>query len=144
MNIASAFKSEISRIARKEIRGETQPLKKSSSQHRSELAALKRRIAELEGMVKRLAKQAGRVRPTPDGDVSAPQMRFSAKSIASQRKRLGLSAADFGGLIGVSAQSIYHWEQGKSRPRASQMAAIHAVRKLGRREAAAQLAGQTS
>jgi transcriptional regulator with XRE-family HTH domain len=45
-----------------------------------------------------------------------------------------------GQLLGVSAQSVYHWESGKARPRASQLQAIAAVRKLGRRAVAAQLA----
>jgi hypothetical protein len=35
---------------------------------------------------------------------------------------------------------VYHWETGKSRPRAAQLAAIAAVRKLGKREVAARLA----
>ncbi|MFM8575649.1 MAG: helix-turn-helix domain-containing protein, partial [Limnohabitans sp.] len=55
------------------------------------------------------------------------------------RKKLGLSAAEMGQLIGVSPQSIYHWETGKTRPRASQLEAIAAVRKLGKREVAARL-----
>lgn len=45
-NIASFLKSEISRIARKEIRAETETLKKASSQYRSDIAALKRRLVE--------------------------------------------------------------------------------------------------
>ena len=53
------------------------------------------------------------------------------------RQRLGLSAAAMGTLLGVTAQSIYKWEDGKARPRASQLQAIAAARKLGKREAAA-------
>ena len=54
---------------------------------------------------------------------------------ASQRRRLGLSAAECGLLIGASAQSIYNWEEGKARPRAQHVAAIFALRTLGRRQA---------
>ncbi|MBU3710747.1 MAG: helix-turn-helix transcriptional regulator [Limnohabitans sp.] len=57
------------------------------------------------------------------------------------RKKLGISAAEMGQLLGVSAQSVYHWETGKTKPRASQLAAIAAVRKLGKRAVAAKLAG---
>jgi len=39
----------------------------------------------------------------------------------------------------VSAQSVYHWEAGKSRPRAAQLTAIAAVRKLGKREVLSRL-----
>jgi len=42
-NIATLLKTEISRVARKELRGESQALKKAVSAHRSEIAALKRR-----------------------------------------------------------------------------------------------------
>ena len=42
-NIASVFKDEIVRVARKEIRNELAALKKASTTHRAEIAALKRR-----------------------------------------------------------------------------------------------------
>lgn len=37
---ANQLKSEISRLAKKEVRAETQALKKASAQYRSEIAAL--------------------------------------------------------------------------------------------------------
>lgn len=67
-------------------------------------------------------------------------IRISAKGLASQRKRLGLSAAEMGVLLGVSGQSVYKWEQGTTRPRAGQMPAIAALRKMGRKEATFKLA----
>ena len=51
-NIASALKEEIARIARKEIRAETEALKKASSRYRAEIADLKRRLAALEQKLK--------------------------------------------------------------------------------------------
>ncbi len=63
-------------------------------------------------------------------------MRFRAPGFASLRKRLGLSAQEMGRLIGVTGQTIYAWEAGKSRPRASQLETIARVRKLGKREVA--------
>jgi DNA-binding transcriptional regulator YiaG len=45
-----------------------------------------------------------------------------------------------GKLLGVSAQSVYHWETGKSKPRKSQLLAISAVRKMGKRDVTAKLA----
>lgn len=62
------------------------------------------------------------------------------KESAALRKKLGLSAADMGKLIGVSAQSVYHWETGKTKPRASQLKAIAEVRKMGKRAVTAKLA----
>ena len=40
-NIAAVLKEEISRLSRKETRGETASLKKASAQYRAEIAALK-------------------------------------------------------------------------------------------------------
>jgi DNA-binding transcriptional regulator YiaG len=39
-----------------------------------------------------------------------------------------------GTLVGVSAQTIYNWEAGKSRPRQQQLAALAAVRGMGKRQ----------
>ena len=79
---------------------------------------------------------------------SAPDERlktcFSTKSLASQRRRLGLSAEDIGRLVGASSQSVYNWEAGKARPRNSQIPAIAALRILGRRTAVAHLAAMSS
>ena len=135
-NVASALKEEISRISRKEIRRETAVLKKSSATHRSEIAALKRRVQELEHELRRVGKR-GAAAPVAaaNEDSVSPGTRFSARSMASQRKRLGLSAAECGLLIGASSQSIYNWEEGKARPRAQHMPAIYALRTLGRRQA---------
>lgn len=135
-NVASVLKEEISRISRKEIRRETASLRKSSAAHRAEIAALKRRVQELERQLRR-ASRGGQ--STGSGaaneDSVSPGTRFSAKSMAAQRKRLGLTAAECGRLIGASAQSVYNWEEGKVRPRAQHLPAIFALRNLGRRQA---------
>jgi len=142
-NIATVLKSEIGRLARREVRGETEALKKASAQYRSEIAALKRRIAAMEKQIKRVGRgapaAAGRsAAEAEDGD-SQERRRFSAKGLAKHRQRLGLSAEAFGKLVGVTGQSIYKWEAGKARPRAAQVQAIAAIRTLGKREAQARL-----
>ncbi|MBC5766562.1 helix-turn-helix domain-containing protein [Ramlibacter albus] len=135
-NIASVLKTEISRLARKEVRAETESLKKATARYRSEIAELKRQISTLQRQVKSAGSRRGRA-AAAEGDEAETQeqRRFSAKGLASHRKRLGLSAEAFGALVGVTGQSIYKWEAGKARPRASQMGAIAELRKLGKREA---------
>lgn len=140
-NIASILKSEISRVARKEVRGEIQGLKKASAAHRAEIAALKRRTQALEQELRRLGKAGAKAAPAAvAGDASARTLRFSAKGLASQRQRLALSAHDCGLLVGASGKSISRWEAGDARPRAKHLPAIAALRTMGKKEAAARLA----
>lgn len=138
-NIASVLKSEIARVARKELRGETEALKKSNAHYRAQIAELKRRLQSLEQQVKRLGKPAGRAAPAADESAGGASIRFSAKGFAAQRQRLGLSAAALAKILGVSQLSVYKWEGGKARPRARQLEAIAALRGMGKREAAARL-----
>lgn len=139
-NIASALKAEIQRIARKTIRDETSSLKKTIAPYRSEIAALKRRTQFLEQQLKRSQRAVSRVaRPRQEQEQEPSSVRFSAKGLAKNRQRLGLSAADFGTLIGASGQSVYKWEEGKSRPRQKNLAAIAAIRSIGKKEALARL-----
>ena len=144
-NIATLLKSEITRLARKEVRAEVAQLRKSAAGHRSEIAALKRRLAELEGLANRAGRRSTRAAAAPsaaDGgadEADAAKGRFSAKSMRSQRRRLGLSAAEMGLLVGSSAQSVYNWEDGKTRPQARHLTAIFGLRSLGRRDAAKRL-----
>lgn len=138
-NIANVLKAEITRVARKEIKSEVGALKSASSKYRSEIAALTRQVSDLQ---KRLAKGGAREAPSRDAEEGSSETRhrFSAKGLASQRRRLGLSAEALGKLLGVSALSVYHWEGGKARPRAQHLPAIAALKTLGRKSAAAVLA----
>ena len=131
---ANQLKSEISRIARKELKSDTQGLKQASSRYRSEIAELKRRLASLESMVKQLSKRAAKTPAQSHAPQEETALRFRASGFASLRKKWGLSAHEMGHLLGVSAQSVYHWEAGKAKPRASQLQAIAKVRKMGKRQ----------
>lgn len=145
-NIAAVLKAEIARVARREVRGEVESLKKSSAAYRSEIAALKKRIQELEKQLKAQARatvRGGHLKATPTGASESDGkegLRFRAAGMAANRKRLGLSAADFGLLVGATGQSVYAWEQGKSKPRGKNLAAIASLRGVGKREAAQRLA----
>jgi DNA-binding transcriptional regulator YiaG len=138
-NVASILKSEMSRVARKEVRGETVPLKKAVSAYRSEIALLKRRAQALEQALRRLSSVHAKPTTTAAVEQGPGKFRFSAKGLASQRQRLGLSAEQCGLLLNASAQSIYNWEQGKTRPLARHLPAIAAVRGMSRKDATTRL-----
>jgi ribosome-binding protein aMBF1 (putative translation factor) len=142
-NIATLLKGEIARIARKEVRAQTEEFKKASAQYRTHIAALRRRIDTLERQVKKAGRGPGRAAAAaPDAagdDDQHTSRRFSPTRLAAQRRKLGLSAADFATLLGVSGQSVYKWEHGEARPRARQLEAIAELRGIGKREAGERL-----
>jgi DNA-binding transcriptional regulator YiaG len=134
-NFNAVFKSEVTRLARKEVRALTQATKKAAAQHRREIAALKRQVSDLlkrTGFLEGQEKQRLLKAPAKS---AADGVRFSPKWAKSHRAKLGISAADYGRLVGVSGLTIYNWESGKSRPREKQIAKWAAIRGLGKREA---------
>ncbi|MGB2983538.1 MAG: helix-turn-helix domain-containing protein [Candidatus Bipolaricaulia bacterium] len=138
-NIAAVLKDEVTRLARKEARSQTEGLKKASAQYRRDIAALKRKVAELErqvSLIEGLVLKKPAVSPVSS---SAVRVRFTPKGLRAQRMRLGLSAASYAQLIGVSPQSIYNWEREITRPRKEQIATLAALRGIGKREAEGRL-----
>jgi len=134
-NVSSILKAEITRISRKEVRSATAKLKKAAAVYRSQIAELKRRAEFLEQRVRKLSRGQNIAPEASQAGDMPSSFRFSAKGLASHRKRLGLSAHDCGVLLGASGQSVYKWEEGKARPRAQHMPAIAALRTLGRKQA---------
>jgi DNA-binding transcriptional regulator YiaG len=147
-NIASVLKSEITRLARKEVRDGGDSLRKAVAANRAEIASLKKRLSNLESTVKRLSKETGSVTKKPAQSAAdaatepdSTGLRFRSKGMAANRQRLGLSAADFGLLVGATGQSIYAWEAGKTKPKPANLAAIAALRGAGKRDVEDRLAG---
>jgi len=141
-NIATVLKEEIRRLARKEAKAQTAVLKRASAQQRRDIASLKRQLKEQQRANARLAKAVASghaAAPVASGASSTP--RFSPTWLRKHRAKLGVSAAGYAKLVGVSGLTIYNWEKGKNKPRAAQLEALAAVRGLGKREAAAKLSG---
>jgi DNA-binding transcriptional regulator YiaG len=136
-NLVTTLKEEIARIARKEIRIETEALKKASNRYRSEIAELKRQLTQLE---RQLRKQGFGEAAAPTESEETGNFRFRADGLRGHRERLGVTAKDMAALLDVSVQTLTNWESGTTKPRASQLGTIAAVRKLGKRDAAQRLA----
>ena len=99
---ATVIKDEVTRLSRKEVRAQIEPLRKASVTYRHQIAELKRVVVTLEREIKAL----GRARK----ETSAPaaeqgSTRFVAKGLRTMRTRLGLSAEDLG-LAGRSEWSV--------------------------------------
>jgi DNA-binding transcriptional regulator YiaG len=132
--MATVLKEEISRLARKETRSDTAAFKKASAQHRRDIAELKRQVSNLQGRVSLLEKQVLPDVSSQVAEADAKGVRFTAKGLRTQRKRLGLSAADYGKLVGVTAQTVYSWENEESRPRRTQLPVLASIRHMGKRK----------
>lgn len=141
--IGSMLKDEILRLARKEVRTEVSGAKKASTQHRRDIAALKRQVKALTLRLAQSEKRTLKALPAAPADEAKESLRFSAKGLRSQRKRLGLSAAEYGKLVGVTQLSIYNWERGVTRPRQEWLSALVALRGLSKKEAQARLEERT-
>jgi DNA-binding transcriptional regulator YiaG len=101
---------------------------------------LKRRAQAAEGALKQVLKAAPAAAPKAVEEITPRRARrFSPKTLQAQRIRLGLSAGDVGLLVGATGQSIYHWESGSAVPRQKHLAAIAALKTLGKKTAAAHL-----
>jgi DNA-binding transcriptional regulator YiaG len=138
-NIARLLRAEVSRLSRKEIRSEVAATKNATTQHRRHIATLKRQVSQLERQVALLSRKVLNTPQAVSAVSTATRPRFVAKGLRSQRKRLGLSAADYGKLLGVSAQSIYNWERELASPRNEQLSRLAALRGIGKRQAAERL-----
>jgi DNA-binding XRE family transcriptional regulator len=145
---AESFKREVARVSKKEVRGEITPLRKATTTHRSEIAALKKTVKSLEATVRQLVKLANRTGATAaapakvaKADKAAPSPRshgaFDASAFAEHRKQMGLTQAQWAKVVGVSSLSIYKWEKGGVQPREKQLAAIREAMSLGKRRALA-------
>ena len=134
-NIAAVLKQEISRVSRKEARTLTKTLQNASAQFRRDIAELKRQNVKVNAAIARLERLNARNVPHKANGIDTENVRFSVRSVKAQRKRLGLSAGNFGKLLGVSGASVYNWEQGTSKPRKAQVVALAGVRGLGKKEA---------
>lgn len=136
MNVINTLKQEIDRLAASQAKAQVAKVHRTAMEYRHEVAALKRLLHEKEREIARLKKS----QQTPIDDDPLAGVRFSPRSVRSQRQRLGLTAEEYGSLVGVSALSVLAWEQGKSRPRRKPFLALVAIRGISKKTALAKLA----
>ena len=138
-DVAAVLKEEITRLARKEVKQQVGPLNKTIAEQRRTISGLKRDVASLARTQAFLQQQEKRRLAEAPKASAAKGVRFSPRWVTADRKRLGLSAKDYGLLVGVSGQTIYGWESGKSKPRATALAGWANMRSIGKREASRRL-----
>ena len=142
-NILKELKAEISRLAKKEARAVVAPVKKASATYRGLIAGLRKQVNALQKEV------AGLKRAMPKADKvlankTEPEGRFwiTGKGVRKLRKRLGLTQAVFGKLVGVTPNAVVLWERkdGKIGLRKATAGRLQEIKGKGKREVAEILA----
>jgi len=144
-NVVKVFKAEIARISKREAKSATHGLGKSTTWLRKTVADLKRRLVLLEKDNKRLVaaiKKYQVAQPDKFDTEEGQKARFTSRGIRALRKKLRLSQADLGKLLGTTPHAVYLWEKkiGALNLRDKTKAAILSIRGLGAREAKEKLA----
>lgn len=131
--LESTIKSEIMRLAKRQVKTAFIPLRREVRKMSFRLSGLSRGIASLNRMAKELRLEEGKpkLEATPE-EVKAS--RLSPQRIRGLRRKLGLSQRELGILTGTSLGAILSWEKGKFKPRGDKKTALVALRKLGKRE----------
>jgi DNA-binding transcriptional regulator YiaG len=135
--LINSLKLEIARVARKEFKEELQALRKVTTSHRSEIAALKRQVKSLASALKtatKTSKASSKNSPATVEPAAVPGIRYSAERLVALRNKFGITQTQMASLLGVSYLSVHKWEAGGAQPRAAQLQKIASASKLGKRE----------
>lgn len=108
--VMKELKSEISRLARREIKKALAPVQKASAARRGLIADLRRQVAGLQKELKALGKAIPAVPAAPEAVGKEERFWITGKGVKSLRKRLGLTQAEMGRLAGVSVPTVVKWE----------------------------------
>jgi DNA-binding transcriptional regulator YiaG len=133
--LEQTLKSEITRLAKKQVRATCLPLARDVRQLRRTVSALRKTVAALArlGTEFQAERQAQRAKlAVASEEVKAA--RISPLLIKKLRSRLGITQGELATLVGVSHSAVCSWEYGKARPEGHNREALVALRRLGRRE----------
>ncbi len=133
--LESTIKSEIERLARREVRKISVPLGRNVRSMRITVSKLRKTVLALERLIgdqqKALEKKKVPLEATAE---EVKKSRFSPSLIRSLRKHLGISQKELATLTGVSIGTVHLWESGKFLPKENKKGLMVALRKLSRRD----------
>jgi DNA-binding transcriptional regulator YiaG len=141
--IDSAIKSEITRLAKREVRSIYWPLKREAREMTITLSKLSRSFVVLNRWAK---EQMHREEAKPKLDVTPDEVkasRLTPERIRNLRRKKGISQRELAILTGVTPGAVASWEKGKFKPQGEKKAALVALRKLKKREVKKLLAERT-
>ena len=136
------LQEEISRLARKEVTKSQKSLKKTAVDVRKESSELKKRVKSLEKAVEALQKAVGvekQAKEMPSTE-EVKGKRIQPRSIATLRKKHGLSVLKMAELLDISNKSLDRWEKGIGKPQSESKKKILAFKNLSKSEVRKMLA----
>lgn len=141
-NVAELLKSEIARIARREVRKETKTLASVVRQQKAKIVALQKQLAAVQKERKASHRKSLAIDPalTPSVVPRRRNGQFRPDGLKQLRAEHKISAAVLSRILGVTVQSIYNWESGKTRPNVTQFEKIIILTNMGKREFRSRLA----
>ena len=133
--LGANIKSEIVRLAKREIRKTLVPLGRDVRSLKSTVSQARKAVLLLERLAarqqKELEKRKVPLEATPE---EVKKSRFSPRLIRSLRRHLGISQKELAILSGVTVGAVHMWESGKFRPKDEKKALMVGLRKLNRRD----------
>ncbi|MGH8083303.1 MAG: helix-turn-helix domain-containing protein [Lysobacter sp.] len=128
------MKDEITRLARKELKQQVDPLRAQVLAQKKTIAVLKHQLEALQRDVGKVAKGVAKKAPAipAASSESGKQSRYSGALLRKLRERLGLSRDAFAPLLGASPQAVFNWEQTETRPRQEFLDKIALIRSLSK------------
>ena len=133
--LETTIKSEIVRLAKRELKRVTVPLRRDVRSLKLTVSQLRKTLSGLERLAARrgsdLLGEKAKLSASPE---ELEKARFSPRLIMALRKRLGITQKQLATLAGVTVGAIFQWEKGMFDPRDDKKAVLVALRKLGRRQ----------
>ena len=139
--IETTVKSEIQRLAKREIKSVFLPLRREVRSLRLKVSGLSKNFKVLNRLAKEqivpMASEKFKLEASPEEVKIA---RLTPTRIRNLRKKLGISQRELASLTGASMGAVVMWEKGKFKPKGDKKAVLVALRRLGERRVKKMLA----
>jgi DNA-binding transcriptional regulator YiaG len=133
--VEGIIKTEIVRLAKREIRKISVPLGRDVWSLKSAVSQLRKAVLTLQRITASQQKELEKRKVPLEATTEEIKVsRFSPRLIRSLRGHLGITQRELATLTGVTVGAAHHWESGKFKPNMKKKAVMVALRKLGRRE----------
>jgi DNA-binding transcriptional regulator YiaG len=141
--VEGIIKSEIVRLAKREVRKISGPLGRNVRSLKSTVSQLRKAVLALQQITASQQKELEKGKTGLEAPLEeVKESRFSPRLIRSLRGHLGITQKELAILTGVTVGAAHLWESGQFKPSMKKKAVMVALRKLGRREVRKLLEGK--